>query len=165
MNGRICHMSVRTKAVIQTQQFVQSGAGVCQWGRGGRGRKCKTFTISRSSRAVSRASSSRDASCAFARASFISSESGLPSIASMIPGSRSVLRVGGDAATSLPVLLVEVFSMLQRRRLCMLRSGFRGGKNTVRERERERGGSIRHSTMISPTLIGCTAPQHFVSYQ
>ena len=67
----------------------------------------------------------------FARASFISSESGLPSIASMIPGSRSVLRVacGGnsdsDATSPLPagVLVVE-FSMLQRRRLCMFTFGF-----------------------------------------
>ena len=50
----------------------------------------------------------------------MSSESGLPSIASMIPGSRSVLRVGGDGETSLPVLLVVEFSMLQRRRLCIV---------------------------------------------
>jgi hypothetical protein len=88
--------------------------------RGGAGVEEMNFTISRSSRAVSRASSSRDASCAFARASFMSTESGLPSIASMIPGSRSVLRVGGDGATSLPVLLVVEFSMPQRRRLCIV---------------------------------------------
>ena len=94
------------------------------------------LTISRSSRAVSRASSSRDAFCAFARASFISSESGLPRIASMTPGSRSVLRVvdcgGGDAATSLSVVSVVEFSMLHRRRLCMFRLAFRGGRNTER---------------------------------
>ncbi len=119
MNGR-CQMREEPKAVTQTRQFLgmaQRGASVKE----GKRKERRKVTISRSSRAVSRASSSSDASCALERASFISSESGLPSIASMILGSRSVLRVGGggDDAASLPVPVVE-FSMLQRRRLCML---------------------------------------------
>ena len=121
MNGR-CQMREEPKAVTQTRQFLgmaQRGASVKEGKR--KEKKRRKVTISRSSRAVSRASSSSDASCALERASFISSESGLPSIASMILGSRSVLRVGGggDDAASLPVPVVE-FSMLQRRRLCML---------------------------------------------
>src|SRR6266702_1535947 len=102
------------------------------------------LTISRSSSAVRRASSSSDASCALVRASFISTESGLNRIASMTPGSRSViLRMDALGAVA-PSALDEEFSMPQRRRLCMFLTA-----------HRHRGwGPIRSDSYISDTRQG-----------
>ena len=56
-----------------------------------------------------------------ARASFISSESGLPRIASMMPRSRSVLRARGTGLVAEPEssLALLGFSMPQRRNLVL----------------------------------------------
>ena len=62
----------------------------------------------------------------------------------MIPGSRSVLRAGGDGDAAVTSLLPVVeFSMLQRRRLCMIRSAF---QRVVKIQCRERCGyDIRYN--------------------
>ena len=75
------------------------------------------LTISMSSSAVTRSSSSRLVSSAFVNASFINSESGLPSIWSIMAGSRSFR--GSGTVDGSPSAVCE-FCMPQRRRLSIV---------------------------------------------